>query len=845
MNLNNLFNEEKVRLDPKCWTGKKIGNPKTKMKGGVRVNNCVPAESIEEAREIRNKKGRLLGTWDGREFTVDPGTQAWLIDELGPESAEQWVDNKTAELRKQSAPSEDQVKYYANELEKSDAQAGRPRQSRQRYYDLAVQMLSDQQGLAEGSELKQAKRKYNQAAKDANLDQVGAGKKIDTMKKSLRQKDVDNKKQGVAEGWRDIYNLNKQKIGTNPNLIKPNTVLKMPDGSRYKVKPGDNLSSIAKTSGTTSSQSPSTFPRFTNPDPKAKTAVEPKYYAMPPGAGKPASGKPAPAAQNDRPYEIDPKSGVIRVNPSGIADVFQNVEVPPSPTRDEIYQKMMQPDLAGPSAPGFKHIVTGAEGEEHEFDSGQEAKDFVKKIEQLRLMDLERGGLGTAKSESVNDTVKEVSLGDYRKKAQMSQAGAKINRFFDRDNPEKVSRADQTIAKRERGLARADARRKPYTPPSVDMEKRRQELTDKYPNIDELVRRAELNRDPNYEYADGQAYYAGQEAEQKYQRLKQIQRIIQGLDESKTLSDYMDEAKGINSIRNPYDLQPLEGPMGGGGGGSTRSGPSPFGPKPGSREASIAQPTANTMTVKQGPNPDYRPQTTGDKPKVNVKPGETMDQAVQRTKTQQEFGKFLQGQSGQTFGAGGGRGGQGGPTAAQANTMSNAPVSVKNKPSAMNSMARDLTNPPKPTNTNTTTTNNAPRQNDRVDPLDMPRDPLDIRPGYDGRLGSNPGPNTADKKSSWLGKTAKGLGYAAGAYGAADIGSRALDYYQNKDQDEVIIPDIKENKKREQPEVEYDDDYDAMVARVKKLAGLGPMRTVYDPKKRQYRNMPTAQQPKK
>jgi hypothetical protein len=34
--------EEKVRLDPKCWKGKKIGNPKTKVKGGVRVNNCVP-----------------------------------------------------------------------------------------------------------------------------------------------------------------------------------------------------------------------------------------------------------------------------------------------------------------------------------------------------------------------------------------------------------------------------------------------------------------------------------------------------------------------------------------------------------------------------------------------------------------------------------------------------------------------------------------------------------------------------------------------------------------------------------------------------------------------------------
>ena len=43
------LSEIKQRLDPKCWTGKKIGNPKTKIKGGIRVNNCVPAESIEEA----------------------------------------------------------------------------------------------------------------------------------------------------------------------------------------------------------------------------------------------------------------------------------------------------------------------------------------------------------------------------------------------------------------------------------------------------------------------------------------------------------------------------------------------------------------------------------------------------------------------------------------------------------------------------------------------------------------------------------------------------------------------------------------------------------------------------
>jgi hypothetical protein len=131
--------------------------------------------------------------------------------------------------------------------------------------------------------------------------------------------------------------------------------------------------------------------------------------------------------------------------------------------------------------------------------------------------------------------VSEVSLGDYRKKAAVSQAGAKIDRFFGRDDAAKVAAADQTIAKRERGLARADARRKPYTPPAAapaDLEKQQRDLTAKYPNIDELVRRAELNRDPDYEMADGQAYYAARDAEQNYQKLRQIQRVIQGLNES-------------------------------------------------------------------------------------------------------------------------------------------------------------------------------------------------------------------------------------------------------------------------------------------------------------------------
>ena len=43
---NMTLSEIKQRLDPKCWKGKhKEG---TKIKGGVRVNNCVPNESVAE-----------------------------------------------------------------------------------------------------------------------------------------------------------------------------------------------------------------------------------------------------------------------------------------------------------------------------------------------------------------------------------------------------------------------------------------------------------------------------------------------------------------------------------------------------------------------------------------------------------------------------------------------------------------------------------------------------------------------------------------------------------------------------------------------------------------------------
>ena len=62
MKINEILIEAKAtsqRLDPKCWKGKKIGNPKTKVKGGVRVNNCVPIEETYEGDEFYEAYGDL------------------------------------------------------------------------------------------------------------------------------------------------------------------------------------------------------------------------------------------------------------------------------------------------------------------------------------------------------------------------------------------------------------------------------------------------------------------------------------------------------------------------------------------------------------------------------------------------------------------------------------------------------------------------------------------------------------------------------------------------------------------------------------------------------------------
>jgi len=133
MKFDEIKTEEKVRLDPKCWTGKKIGNPKTKVKGGVRVNNCVPAESVEEA--------------------ANPAQQAAIAiakkkKKQGVAEGEQRVDSLVTDALKIMRGSEASDAVAALKTVLGD----REYNSRRGFYNFYVRQLMDmsgQQGMAE------------------------------------------------------------------------------------------------------------------------------------------------------------------------------------------------------------------------------------------------------------------------------------------------------------------------------------------------------------------------------------------------------------------------------------------------------------------------------------------------------------------------------------------------------------------------------------------------------------------------------------------------------------------------------------------------------------------------
>ena len=119
----------------------------------------------------------------------------------------------------------------------------------------------------------------------------------------------------------------------------------------------------------------------------------------------------------------------------------------------------------------------------------------------------------------------EINLGDYRKKAALSKATSHVDKFFGRDDPEKVAHAAKNIAKREKGLARADVRSArqlaampKYEPPQESPE----ELAAK---LDKMKARFRHLGGTSYQYADRMSD-DDREAEQLHRAIQHIERKL-------------------------------------------------------------------------------------------------------------------------------------------------------------------------------------------------------------------------------------------------------------------------------------------------------------------------------
>jgi LysM repeat protein len=134
--------------------------------------------------------------------------------------------------------------------------------------------------------------------------------------------------------WQDIYRINRDVVGRDPNLIKPGQQLKLPDGSTYIVRPGDSLSKIAARSDKPAADLPTTA----TPSGTMPPAVAPVKPIAPAPAKPPVVQRP-PVGQPDI---VTTASGIPLTTSSGVP-----VTTPGSPVTDLVTQKIAGRESGG------------------------------------------------------------------------------------------------------------------------------------------------------------------------------------------------------------------------------------------------------------------------------------------------------------------------------------------------------------------------------------------------------------------------------------------------------------------------------------------------------------------
>lgn len=234
MRLNDFFTEStKQRLDPKCWTGyKKQG---TKMKGGVRVNNCVPVEEewsqkYKDSINCSNPKGfsqkahcagkkkhneSFNGEYDDEAgmahtnlHTIARAAQELLDTIDDHENLPEWVQEKIAKV-------EGMLTTVSNYLQSQEEDGIDPRMSVDQQFDMIEEMV-EQLAESHGVDSEVIWEDF-ESVDDHELLETAAWKR-----KEGKNKNGGLNKKGVASYRREHPGSKLQTaVTTKPSKLKP------------------------------------------------------------------------------------------------------------------------------------------------------------------------------------------------------------------------------------------------------------------------------------------------------------------------------------------------------------------------------------------------------------------------------------------------------------------------------------------------------------------------------------------------------------------------------------------------------------------------------------------------
>lgn len=110
---------------------------------------------------------------------------------------------------------------------------------------------------------------------------------------------------GSGSNWKQLYNLNKKVIGSNPNLIKPGQILTLPDGWKGNFKVTKLTGSSKKTTAKTKSKTSS------NTTTKKQTAKQAAAAYKGGGGGYSSAGGGTGAKGGSTGYKLQPKQSAL------------------------------------------------------------------------------------------------------------------------------------------------------------------------------------------------------------------------------------------------------------------------------------------------------------------------------------------------------------------------------------------------------------------------------------------------------------------------------------------------------------------------------------------------------